>query len=79
MSSKLKLKLDDDITKGTFVEILKEIGTDQLFNQFYESQRVRLKTEGLQGQFLKMDVSKFYTRMKIKLNTHADWEEAKLS
>ena len=68
----LKLKLDNDVTKGVFVEILKEIGDHQLFNQFYDLQRVRLKTKGLQGQFLKMDVSKFHTLMKIKLNTHAD-------
>ena len=29
---------------------------------------------GLQGQFLKMDVAKFQSLMKIKLNAHADWE-----
>ena len=29
---------------------------------------------GLQGQFLKMDVDKFQSLMKIKLNAHADWE-----
>ena len=72
--SKLKLKLNDDATKGVFVEILKGIGDHQLFNQFYESQRVRLKTKGPQGQFLKMDVSKFHAPMKTKLNAHADWD-----
>ena len=45
----------------------------QLFNQFFDSQQIWLKTKGLQGQFLKMDVSEFQ-RMKIKLNVHADWE-----
>ena len=75
MSPNLKLKLDDEVTKGVLVEILNEIGHHQLSNQFYESQRVRLKTKGLQGQLLKIDVSKFHTLMKIKLNTHADREK----
>ena len=75
MSSKLKLKLNNNVTKGAFVEILKEIGDHQLFNQFYDSQRIRLKTKGLQGQILKMDMSKFHTLVKIKLSTHADWEK----
>ena len=69
MSSKLMLKLNDDVTKGAFIEIVKKFRTHQLFNHFYKLQRVRLK-----GQFLKMDVSKFYTLMKIKLSTHADWD-----
>ena len=72
--SNLKIKLDENVTKGAFVEILKEIGDHQLFSQFYDSQQIRLKTKGLQGQFLKMDVSKFQSLMKIKLNVHADWE-----
>ena len=61
----MKIKLDDNITNGAFVKILKDLGNHQLFNQFYDSQRVRLKMKGLQGQFLKMDVAKFQSPMKI--------------
>ena len=48
---------NDQLTKGKCVEILK-LGEFQLFKQFYQSQRLRLKTKGLAGQFLEMDASK---------------------
>ena len=35
---------NDQLTKGKFVEILKQLGDFQLFEQFYQSQRLRLKT-----------------------------------
>ena len=72
--SNLKTTCDDQLTKAKFIEILKQLGDLQLFTQFYDSQRLRLKTEGLQGQFLKMDVAKFQGLMKIKLNVHGNWE-----
>ena len=56
------------------MEILKQLGDFQLFNQFYESQRLRLKTKGLTGQFLKMDIAKLQGLMKMKLNVHSDWD-----
>ena len=77
-SSKLMIQLNDKPTKCEFVDVcdvLKGIGDYQLFSRFFESQRMRLKTKGLQGQFLKMDVCKFYTLMKIKLNNHSDWDK----
>ena len=55
------------------MEILKQLGDLQLFTLFCNSGRLRLKTKGLTGQFLKMDVAKFQGLMKIKLNVHADW------
>ena len=56
------------------MEILKQLGDFQLFTQFYESQMLCLKTKGLTGQFLKMDVAKFQGLMKMKLNVHSDWD-----
>ena len=70
----LKNMFNDQLTKGKFVEILKQLGDFQLFEQFYQSQRLCLKTKGLSGQFLKMDVSKFQGLMKMKLNVHSDWD-----
>ena len=49
ISLNLKITFDDHLTKGKFVEILKQIGNLQLFNQFYDPQRIRLKTEGPQA------------------------------
>ena len=65
---------NDQLMKGKIVEILKQLGDFQLFTEFYESQRLRLKTKGLTGQFLKMDVAKFQGLMKMKLNVHSDWD-----
>ena len=48
---------NNQLTKGKFVEILKQLGDFQLFKQFYQPQRLRLKTKGLTRQFFKMDVS----------------------
>ena len=73
-TSNLKTTFDHQLTKAEFVEILKQLGDFQLFIQFYDSQRLRLKTGGLQGQFLEKDVAEFQGLMKIKLNVHADWE-----
>ena len=64
----------DQLTKGKFTEILKQLGNFQLLTQFFDSQRLCLKTKGLQGHFLKMDVVKFQGLMKIKLNVHSDWD-----
>ena len=72
--SNLKTTFDDQLMKAKFVEILKQLGDLQLFAQFYDLQRLCLKTKGLIGQFLKMDVARFQGLMKIKLNVHADWE-----
>ena len=48
-----------NVTEGKFVGIFKKIDDYQLFNQFYDSPQIWLKTKGLRGQFLKMHVSKF--------------------
>ena len=71
--SNLKTMFGNQLTKGKFVAILKQLGDFQLFTQLYESQRLRLKTKGLTGQFLKMDLAKFQGLMKMKLNVHSDW------
>ena len=69
---------NDQPMNGKFVEILKELGDFQHFEQFYQSQRLRLKTKGLTGQFVKMDVFKLQGLMKMKLNVHiyacSDWD-----
>ena len=73
-SPKLIMKLNNDRTKGEFVDVLKDIGDYKMLNSFLEAQRKRLKTEGLQGQFLKMDACEFQTSMNIELDTHPSRE-----
>ena len=64
---------NDNLTKGKFVKILKQLDDLELFELFFQSQRLRLKMKGLTGQFSKMDVSKFLGLMKTKLNVHSNW------
>ena len=64
---------DSNLTKGKFVQILKQLNDPELFELFFQSQRLCLKTKGLIGQFPKLDVSKFQGLMKVKLNIHSDW------
>ena len=74
-SLRLMIKLNDDPTKGKFVNVLTGISDYQLLDSFFKTHRTRLKTKGLQGQFLKMDVCKFQTLIKLKLNNHSDWDK----
>ena len=53
--------------------LTKQLNDLELFELFFQSPRLRLKTKGLIGQFSKMDVSKFQGLMKVKLNIHSDW------
>ena len=66
-------KFNNSLTKGKSWEILEPLDDLELFKQFYQSQRLRLKTKGLTGQFSKMDVPKFQGLIKMKLNMHSDW------
>ena len=45
----------NNLMKGKFVEILKQLNDHKLFELFFQSQRLRLKTKGLTGQLSKMD------------------------
>ena len=63
---------NNNLMKGKFVEILKQLDDLELFEQFYQSHRLHLRTKGLTGQFSKMDLSKFQGLMKMKLNMHSD-------
>ena len=58
-------------TNGKFVEILKQLDDLELFELFFQSQRLCLKTKGSTGQFSKMDVSKFQGLIKMKLKCTA--------
>ena len=46
---------NNNLTEGKFVEILKRLNDHELFELFFQSQRLRLKTKGLTGQLSKMD------------------------
>ena len=48
---------NNNLMKGKFVETLKQLSDLELFELFFQSQRLCLKTKGLAGQLLKMDVS----------------------
>ena len=55
------------------MEIVKQLNDLGLLELFFQSQKLRLKTNGLTGQFSKMDVPKFQGLMKVKFNIHSDW------
>ena len=73
-SSGLITKLNDDLTKGEFVDVLKDMADCGLLSSFLKAQQMRLRTEGLQRQFLRMDACEFQTSMNIELDDHSDWE-----
>ena len=41
---------NNNLTEGNFVKILKQLNDLELFELFFQSQRLRLKTKGLTGQ-----------------------------
>ena len=60
-------RLNDDLTKGEFVNASKDMGV-------LEAQQMGLRNEGLQRQFLQMDVCEIQTSINLELNHHSDWE-----
>ena len=52
-------RLRESMTKLQMVELLNDLNDFTLLTRFLESQRRRLETGSLRGQFAKMDVKKF--------------------
>ena len=67
-------ELDDNMTKGKFVNVLKDIDDSEMLDEFFKAQRRRLKNEGLPEQFLRMHDHEFRTYMGAVLEHHSDWE-----
>ena len=48
------LELDENMTKGEFVNVLKDINGSEMLDEILEAERRRLKNEGLSEKFLRM-------------------------
>ena len=60
------------MTKGEFVNVLKDSNNSEMLNEFLEAQRRRLKNERLPEQSRRMHDYEFRTYMDVVLEHHSD-------
>ena len=69
-SSRTRFKLDEGMTKGEFIHMLKELGDYRLLDSFLASRRKELQTRGLQAA----STSNHFPKIKQKeLHDILDW------